>query len=92
MRVHALRRGAAEAIEAIAHGDRQTSKVVGRRIDEIRPPPGTTTSRRRHANGEVTICHHDTLIEPDDHVILFLTDKKRIHEVERLFQVAMTFL
>lgn len=91
VRVHALRRGAAEAIEAIAHGDRQTSKVVGRRIDEIRLPPGTTIGAVVR-NGEVTICHHDTLIEPDDHVILFLTDKKRIHEVERLFQVAVTFL
>ena len=91
VRVHALRRGAAEAIEAVAHGDRQTSKVVGRRIDEIRLPSGTTIGAVVR-NGEVTICHHDTLIEPDDHVILFLTDKKRIHEVERLFQVAVTFL
>ena len=40
--VHALRRGAAEAIEAVAHGDHKSSKVVGRRIDEIRLPEGTS--------------------------------------------------
>src|SRR5690606_4824111 len=40
--VHSLRRGAAEAIEAVAHGDRTSSSVVGRRIDELSLPPGTT--------------------------------------------------
>jgi trk system potassium uptake protein len=34
-KVHSLRRGAAEALELIAHGDANTSKVVGRRIDEL---------------------------------------------------------
>jgi len=34
-RVHSLRRGAAEALELVVHGDRATSKVVGRRVDEL---------------------------------------------------------
>jgi len=38
VKVHSLRRGAAEAIEAIAHGDRRSSKVVGRKIEEIDLP------------------------------------------------------
>lgn len=91
VKVHSLRRGAAEAIEAIAHGDRITSKVVGRRIDEINLPTGTTIAALVRSN-EVIICHHDTVIEAEDHVILFLTDKKRINEVERLFQVGITFI
>ncbi len=89
--VHSLRRGAAEAIEAIAHGDRRTSKVVGRQVDEIKLPPGTTIGALVRKD-EVIIAHHDTRIEADDHVILFLTDKKRVPEVERLFQVGVTFL
>src|SRR5699024_10067657 len=40
--VHSLRRGAAEAIEVIAHGDRKSSKVIGRKLSEIRLPPATT--------------------------------------------------
>lgn len=40
--VSSLRRGAAEAIEAIAHGDESTSKVVGRAVGDIKLPPGTT--------------------------------------------------
>lgn len=40
--VHRLRRGAAEALEIVAHGDRKTSRVVGRRIEEIDLPAGVT--------------------------------------------------
>ena len=88
--VHSLRRGAAEAIEAVAHGDRASSKVVGRSIDEIKLPKGTTIGAVVRGE-EVIIAHHDTVIETDDHVILFLADKKCIQEVERLFQVGVTF-
>ena len=91
VKVHALRRGAAEAIEAVAHGDRNTSKVVGRRIEELKLPPGTTIGAIVRGD-KVIIAHHDTLIEEEDHVILFLVDKKRISEVERLFQVGITFI
>jgi trk system potassium uptake protein TrkA len=86
-----LRRGAAEAIEAIAHGDRNSSKVVGRRIEEIKLPVGTSIGAIVRGE-EVIIVHHDTMVEADDHVILFLVDKKRIPEVEKLFQVGVTFL
>ena len=88
---HSLRRGAAEAIEAVAHGDRRTSKVVGRRVEEIKLPPGTSIDAILRGDS-VIIAHHDTVIEADDHVILFLINKKRVPEVERLFQVGVTFL
>ena len=89
--VHSLRRGAAEAIEAVAHGDRRTSQVVGRAVEEIKLPPETTLGALVRGD-RVIIAHHDTVIEADDHVILFLVDKRRIAEVERLFQVGVTFL
>ena len=89
--VHSLRRGAAEAIEAIAHGDPRTSKVVGRAVEDIRLPAGTTIDAVVRGD-DVIIAHHDTVIENDDHVILFLTDKKKVAEVEKLFQVGVTFL
>lgn len=89
--VHSLRRGAAEAIEAVAHGDDRTSRVVGRAIEGIKLPPGTTIGGIVRGE-EVIMCHHDTVIEPEDHVILFLADKKYIPDVERLFQVGVTFL
>jgi trk system potassium uptake protein TrkA len=88
--VHSLRRGAAEAIEAVAHGDNKTSKVVGRTVDEIKLPPGTTIGAIVRGE-DVIIAHHNTVIESDDHVILFLVDKQHIPAVERLFQVGVTF-
>ncbi len=88
--VHSLRRGAAEAIEAVAHGDTKSSSVVGRAVEDIKLPPGTTIGAIVRGE-EVLMAHHDTVIEADDHVILFLVDKKRIAEVERLFQVGVTF-
>ncbi len=89
--VHSLRRGAAEAIEAIAHGDRKTSKVVGRAISDIKLPPGTTIGAVVR-NDEVIIARSNLVIEAGDHTILFVVDKKRIADVERLFQVGVTFL
>jgi trk system potassium uptake protein TrkA len=88
--VHSLRKGAAEAIEAVAHGSRDNSTVVGRMIGEIKLPTGTTIGAVVRGE-EVIIAHHDTVIETDDHVILFLSDKKSIARVERLFQVGVTF-
>jgi trk system potassium uptake protein TrkA len=86
VKVHSLRRGAAEAIEAIAHGDAKESRVVGRRIEEIQLPRGATISAVVRGD-EVLMAHHDTLIEADDHVILFIADRRQIDEVERLFEV-----
>ncbi|MCJ8169369.1 Trk system potassium transporter TrkA [Atopomonas sediminilitoris] len=88
--VYSIRRGAAEAIEAIAHGDKKSSKVVGRAIRDIPLPPGTTIGAIIR-NEEVLIAHDSTEIESDDHIILFLVDKKYIRDVERLFQVGLTF-
>lgn len=88
--VHSLRRGAAEAIEAIAHGDKATSKVVGRAIANINLPKGTTIGAIVRGE-QVIIAHDDVVVESNDHIILFVVDKRRIPEVERLFQVGLGF-
>ena len=89
--VYSLRRGAAEAIEAIAHGDENTSKVVGKTVGELKLPPGTTIGAVVRGD-EVLIAHDRTQIQQDDHVVMFLVDKKYIPEVERLFQPSPFFL
>ncbi|CAO1666527.1 MULTISPECIES: Trk system potassium transporter TrkA [Salinicola] len=88
--VHSLRRGAAEAIEAIAHGDKRSSRVVGRTIGEVDLPSGTSIGAIVRGK-EVLIAHDDVMIETGDHLILFVIDKRRIRDVERLFQVGLTF-
>ncbi len=88
--VHALRRGAAEALEIIAHGDSRSSRVVGRRLDEIDLPDGVTIGAIVRGD-EVQIAHSHLVVESDDHLILFLVDKSKITAVEKLFQVGFTF-
>jgi len=89
-RVHSLRRGAAEAMEAIAHGDSHSSKVVGRRLDEMRLPRGASIGALVRGD-DVLIAHDSVVVESDDHVLLFLTDKRQVRAVENLFQVGLTF-
>jgi len=89
--VHALRRGAAEAIELTAHGDANSSKVVGRRLDELHLPNGATVGAILRGK-EVLIAHDHVVVEEDDHVILFLTDRSQIPAVEKLFAVGFGFI
>jgi trk system potassium uptake protein TrkA len=91
VRVHSLRRGAAEAIEAVAVGDRRTSRVIGRALDELELPLGTTLGGI--VRGEkLLIAHHDVVIEPNDHLIMFLSDKRQLRAVEPLFRVDVTLI
>ncbi|MGE5155501.1 MAG: Trk system potassium transporter TrkA [Bdellovibrio bacteriovorus] len=98
--VHSLRRGAAEALELVVHGDPSTSKVVGRSVQQLDLPRGVTvgaivrgeTPRAGgHDRRQVLIAHHDTVIEAEDHVILFLVTKDLVPKVERYFQVGLGF-
>ena len=89
-RVHSLRRGAAEAMEEIAHGDARSSRVVGRAIRDIDLPTGVTIGAIARGD-QVLIAHDDVEVEPGDHVILFVVDKRQVAAVERLFQVGITF-
>lgn len=88
--VHSLRRGAAEALEVIAHGDARSSKVVGKRLDEIEKVEGSTIGAIVRGE-EVLIAHRYLVVEPEDHLIVFLTDKSKIKQVENMFQVGFTF-
>lgn len=89
--VHSLRRGAAEALEVVVHGDRESSPLVGRRLEELALPPGTAIGAI--VRGErVLMAHHEVAIEDGDHVIVFVTDKRAMPKVERLFQVGARFL
>ena len=89
--VHSLRRGAAEALEAGVHGDRDSCRLTGRRVDEIELPAGATIGALVRGD-KVLMAHHDTRIEAEDHVIVFVTDKKTLPRVEKLFQVGARFL
>ena len=84
-RVHSLRRGSAEAIEAVVHDSQGRSPLVGRRLEQIALPQGASIVAM--VRGEsVLMAHHDTVVEPEDHLIIFLSDRRHVEAVERLFQ------
>jgi trk system potassium uptake protein TrkA len=89
--VHSLRRGAAEAIEAVVHGDRGSSRICSRCVEEIKLPAGATIGAVVRGE-QVIMAHHDTRIEPGDHVIVFVSSKRLVPQVEELFQVSASFL
>jgi len=80
---------------------------VGRRVGEIKLPKGVTlaalvrteTQPEAAASGalgwvpghRVIITHHETLVAPDDHVIVFAVSKRLVPKVEKLFQVGFGF-
>ena len=88
--VHSLRRGAAEALELVVHGDRKSSGVVGRRIDESNLPKGATIGALVRG-GKVIMGHHDVVVEAEDHVIVFVINKAMVKKVEKLFHVNLGF-
>lgn len=85
VQVHSLRHGSAEALEAVAHGKRGESEIVGQRIDQIKLPAGVVMGALVRGEDVIQV-HHDTVIEEGDHVIMFLHDKKLIKAVEKMFQ------
>ncbi len=87
-RVYSLRRGAAEAIEAVVRGDRRTSRVIGRSLEELDLPEATTIGGIVRGD-KLLIAHHDIVIEPGDHVILFVMDKRQMPQVNALFQAGV---
>jgi trk system potassium uptake protein TrkA len=88
--VHSLRRGAAEALEIIAHGDPSSSKVVGKRIEQLALPKGVSIGALVRGD-TVIVAHHDTVIQSEDHLIVFVPNKRMIRKVEKLFQVGVHF-
>ena len=95
--VHSLRRGAAEALEGIARGDAKTSKLVGRSMLQLDGllPPGVRVGAIARGEGRdhrVLMPHRDTMVQTDDHLVIFIPNKRQVRDVERLFQVSATFL
>lgn len=89
--VHPLRRGTAEAIEVVVHGDKHTSALVGRRVSEIKWPQGCHFAALVRGD-EVVMGHKEDAVMADgDHVIFFVSRRRVLRELEKLIQVKMGF-
>lgn len=84
----------AEALEIIAHGTKKSSKVVGKALREIAFPKGVSVGAIVRGQGDeanVLMAEPDLTVMDDDHLILFVPNKKVIQRIERLFEVDVGF-
>ena len=81
---------AAAAIEIVAHGDKDTSKLVGRRVSAVRWPNGCHVAAVVRGD-EVFMGHQDVQLADGDHIILFVARRRVVSEMEKLIQVRMGF-
>ena len=82
--VHKLKRGNAEALEAVAH-DHEESNAVGKTVEEINLPEGSFITGIVSHQGEIKAVHRDTMVEADDHVVVFIDNRDTIGEIETIF-------
>ena len=85
VKVHSLKRGGAEALEAIAHSH-ENSNVVGKMVGDINLPEGSFITAIVSSQGEIKTVHHTTFIEEDDHVVVFIDNRDTITEIETIFE------
>ena len=84
----------AEALEINAHGTKKSSKVVGKTLREIAFPKGVSVGaivRGEADEATVLMAEPDLTVMDDDHLILFVPNKKVIQRIERLFEVDVGF-
>ena len=75
----------AEAIEGIVHANEFTSPLFGRPIKDVPLPEGCVIAAIiRH--GELIMPSSSVDLTLNDHLIIFLSDKNKINEVEALFK------
>ena len=85
VKVHSLKRGGAEALEAIAHSH-ENSNVVGKMVGDIKLPEGSFITAIVSSQGEIKTVHHTTIVEEDDHVVVFIDNRDTITEIETIFE------
>ncbi|MFU2077370.1 Trk system potassium transporter TrkA [Avibacterium endocarditidis] len=89
--VVSLRHGIAEALEIVVHGEAESSNVIGRQVSEIKLPAGAIIGAVLRGD-DVMIARKSLVIEEDDHIVVYVSDKKHIPEVEKLFQPSAFFI
>ncbi len=87
---HPVRRGRAEVLEVIIHGDSHNSRMVGRRIEALDLPRGCNICALLR-DGQVLMAHHDTVLQAEDHLIIFVHGRHRVKQIEKLTQVKLGF-
>ena len=77
-------------MEIIVHGDSKTSKLVGKSISDLNLPDSIIIGAIVRGE-EVLLANDELVVETNDHVIIFVLQKKDISKIEKMFQVSVGF-
>ncbi len=91
VRGHRLRQGRSEAVEFKALGDKKNSKVIGRSVAKISWPKNSVLAAIVR-DGQAIIPDTETVIEHEDHVIVYVSALSAMEQVDKLFQVSALVL
>lgn len=86
-RVHSLHHGSTEAIEAVIHGNADTSLMVGRKMIDINWPEEATPGAIVRGD-DFLLANDDTVIEGGDRLIVLVRGRDGLKQVEKLLQVS----
>ncbi|MCF6765255.1 Trk system potassium transporter TrkA [Thiotrichales bacterium 19S3-7] len=89
--VYSMLGGSCEAIEIVAHGNKDTSGVIGKNIDEL-GLPASVRCGAIYRESEVIVAHDDVEIKSGDHLIIFVANTRDIPTIEKRFQVAPVYI
>ncbi|MBL6700444.1 MAG: Trk system potassium transporter TrkA [Gammaproteobacteria bacterium] len=90
VKVHSLGFGEAEILEIIIHGDKNTSKVVDRKVSDFELPTGCKIGAI-YRDGDIILMHNNLTIKSNDRLIIYLLHKKDFSKLAKLFQVGIGF-
>jgi len=90
VKVHSLGFGEAEILEIIIHGDKNTSKVVDKKVSDLELPTGCNIGAI-YRDGNIILMHNDLTINSNDRLIIYLLHKKDFSKLAKLFQVSIGF-
>jgi len=88
--VHSLLRGKAEALEVIIQSNYKNS-LVGKTIRDIKLPNGSLVIGLVRNNTALP-TRQDLVINESDHLIIFISDRSLVPQVESIFQPAKSLL
>jgi trk system potassium uptake protein TrkA len=89
--VHSLLRGKAEVFEATVQDNGTKSCIAGKVLRDIKLPQGTVIIGLVRDNQSIPV-KSELLIQGGDHIIVFVSDKTLIHQVEALFKPTKSIL
>jgi trk system potassium uptake protein len=90
LNVYAMRGGDAEVLEVRVHGDKKTSKLVGHTIDHIKLPKGVCIGALVR-EGRLILPSEGVEVLAGDHMVILVSDKRKLPELGKLLQVSADF-